>query len=612
MSQKFKFNILTGEDAPDKYAAIEPKEPFTFYLLQTGAGYLGTVKLFDTNDSAMMSGKFFRAVSSHIITQDDLDNENINTPTETKIGDVGMLFTADSDQEDNGNETFYFLPVQFKEIETIDEINPDDPGNKIPTANAVVNYVVQMLADKVSFEIDGIPGGDANGSAGGCKSTYSDTPIGTVISVMGVTAPKDYLICDGAEYNIADYPQLADYFATQFGNAGHFGGDGETTFAVPDLTNKFLRGYHGDNKEQLSGEIGETQEATRHFLTFANLKGAFYWHQDGDEHTHGPLNSDGIFREKALRYYVNGTTNMNEVVPTEYTSRPVNTAVLFCIRATVSTVSTISEVLHNLSLEEYDTEDGWHVRKWSNGHVEMDYTLVVNQYNDGWRKDNIGNGTIYVTRKEFRSPEYPVSLTKLLFKNVSTNAGWYAWSGDANNTDPETLTTDTIGCYILTTVEGMTTAPRNFIIMFHATGLWKEIDNDISIFNQVQQQNVYSLEEMPNGTWIDGKTIYRKVINDVHFPSQGNSTEIFTNYGLTALNIDNVIDVRAMFKAPDGSFTSVPRHNYTASSEGNVFNFFGISVAPDGLVASTYGSGANSQWFGKYITVVLEYTKTNS
>lgn len=62
-------------------------------------------------------------------------------------------------------------------------------------------------------------------------------PIGTVISFMGKTAPKDYLICDGSQYPIEDYPHLAEFFEEQFGSKSHFGGDGETTFNVPDMSN---------------------------------------------------------------------------------------------------------------------------------------------------------------------------------------------------------------------------------------------------------------------------------------------------------------------------------------------------------------------------------------
>lgn len=60
-------------------------------------------------------------------------------------------------------------------------------------------------------------------------------PIGAVISYMGQSAPKDYLACDGAVYNISEYSELAAFFQNQFGAANHFGGDGTATFAVPDL-----------------------------------------------------------------------------------------------------------------------------------------------------------------------------------------------------------------------------------------------------------------------------------------------------------------------------------------------------------------------------------------
>lgn len=60
-------------------------------------------------------------------------------------------------------------------------------------------------------------------------------PIGTVISFMDSAAPEDYLVCDGGVHNIAEYPDLAEFFQKQFGEANHFGGDGETTFAVPTI-----------------------------------------------------------------------------------------------------------------------------------------------------------------------------------------------------------------------------------------------------------------------------------------------------------------------------------------------------------------------------------------
>lgn len=66
------------------------------------------------------------------------------------------------------------------------------------------------------------------------ESGIEDTPVGHIIEYMGNTAPKHYLACDGSEYNITDYPFLAQHFKEQLGSYNCFGGDGTNTFAVPD------------------------------------------------------------------------------------------------------------------------------------------------------------------------------------------------------------------------------------------------------------------------------------------------------------------------------------------------------------------------------------------
>lgn len=62
------------------------------------------------------------------------------------------------------------------------------------------------------------------------------SPIGTVIDYMGKSAPDDYLICNGETYQISDWPDLADFFETQYGRKNEFGGDGALTFGVPTLS----------------------------------------------------------------------------------------------------------------------------------------------------------------------------------------------------------------------------------------------------------------------------------------------------------------------------------------------------------------------------------------
>lgn len=158
-------------------------------------------------------------------------------------------------------------------------------------------------------------------------------PIGTVISYMGVSAPKDYLICDGAIYSVSEYSELAEFFQKQFGSTNYFGGDGTSTFSVPDMRNLFLRGYHGASEEQLSGKIGVKQDATE----IANVivdGGKIGWYGA----TVAPNNADTWSDARDIyRAATNVTTSQSPSRnPSMMTSRPVNMAVLYCIKAVES------------------------------------------------------------------------------------------------------------------------------------------------------------------------------------------------------------------------------------------------------------------------------------
>jgi microcystin-dependent protein len=56
--------------------------------------------------------------------------------------------------------------------------------------------------------------------------------VGAVIPFTGQTLPDHFLECDGTVYSIADYPELFD----AIGNT--YGGDGVTTFAVPNMSGR--------------------------------------------------------------------------------------------------------------------------------------------------------------------------------------------------------------------------------------------------------------------------------------------------------------------------------------------------------------------------------------
>ena len=75
---------------------------------------------------------------------------------------------------------------------------------------------------------------------------FSNAPIGVIQAYSGTTIPNGYLLCDGASYKVADYPDL---YAV-IGNT--YGGDTEN-FNVPNLLDKFIQGSTTSGTEKEAG-----------------------------------------------------------------------------------------------------------------------------------------------------------------------------------------------------------------------------------------------------------------------------------------------------------------------------------------------------------------------
>lgn len=88
-------------------------------------------------------------------------------------------------------------------------------------------------------------------------STVGVIPAGGVIpyAVPGNVAPTGFLLCDGAVYNVAAYPTLGALLGATYG------GDGTTTFAVPDLRGRVPAGVDnmgGTAANRLTATVGMT------------------------------------------------------------------------------------------------------------------------------------------------------------------------------------------------------------------------------------------------------------------------------------------------------------------------------------------------------------------
>lgn len=196
------------------------------------------------------------------------------------------------------------------------KISSTNPQIIVTERNSTNNFIIHEISRSIVID----PVEHVNAESG-----IEDTPVGHILTHMGTKAPKHYLVCDGTEYNISDYPYLAQHFIDDFASVNYFGGDGENTFAVPDLRGEFLRGSGTAERNTGSGEaVGQHQEATMipYFwsgIAMAAHKNAQPQYMD-KEHESGASNISG-----GGNYSTSNTT-------AHYTARPTNTSILYCIK----------------------------------------------------------------------------------------------------------------------------------------------------------------------------------------------------------------------------------------------------------------------------------------
>lgn len=231
------------------------------------------------------------------------------------------------------------------EIDVDDEMS-DTSEN--PVQNKVIKKYVDGKAVNVSKDVDNVIETKEDGLYVSKMDVYppdyvdeeygiTDTPVGHIIAHMGKDAPKHYLACDGTTYAIEDYPYLAQHIKDEFGTYDYFGGNGSTTFAVPDLRGEFLRGTGTNSHENQGngGEVGEHQDATIHTNVDAHYESGYNYFSASrqlsdislDLKTDKTINGTGNGR-----FFTKVTdVNSNDLVG-NYTSRPTNTSVLYCIK----------------------------------------------------------------------------------------------------------------------------------------------------------------------------------------------------------------------------------------------------------------------------------------
>ena len=332
-----------------------------------------------------------------------LDNGDIDTlcqQIETAISSVSSLLVAEADGSADAL-TAHFTPevkelengltvhVRAKEKNTgaSPSFNADETGakpvvkgNNLPLEAADIAGAGHWLEMQYDGALDKwVLQNPAKGI-----TPPSGVPVGTIEYFAMTTPPAGYLKADGAVVGRQTYPELFETIGTTFGE-----GDGETTFNLPDLIDRFAQGSKTPGQKieaglpNIKGDV--IPDSTSAFELFAsdnlNIKGAF-----------------SVGYSNAISLTATSTTQMNATIlhfdasqsnpifGASDTVQPPALTLLPCIKAfdaaTNPGLIDITELANEVATHKHVTEtfnDGtnWY-RKWSDGWVEQG-GIVSNQ-----------------------------------------------------------------------------------------------------------------------------------------------------------------------------------------------------------------------------------------
>lgn len=131
--------------------------------------------------------------------------------------------------------------------------------SRIKPARQWFNYLLNIAFAKTNEVIDGLSAEskqrlDDISTLQNAIQDQIDQEIGLIFICPFTSVPSNTLECNGSTYNISDYPKLF----SKIGNK--YGGDGTSTFAVPDYRGLFVRGLDNDKGIDSDRVLGSLQD----------------------------------------------------------------------------------------------------------------------------------------------------------------------------------------------------------------------------------------------------------------------------------------------------------------------------------------------------------------
>jgi microcystin-dependent protein len=180
--------------------------------------------------------------------------------------------------------------------------------------------MIRYNVETSSFEgYDGAAWNDFSaGEAGG-------EAVGTIMAFAGGSVPAGYLLCDGSAVSRSTFSDLFTAVGTAWGT-----GDGSTTFNVPDLRGRFVRGVN-------DGSGNDPDAAGRTALSAGNIGDNVGSYQDGDLESHRHFSYTSTGTTGGTGSHENNSNSTAATVNSSFTggneTRPINAYVQFMIKS---------------------------------------------------------------------------------------------------------------------------------------------------------------------------------------------------------------------------------------------------------------------------------------
>lgn len=422
----------------------------------------------------------------------------------------------------------------------------------------------------------------------GCSDTL---PIGTIQPFLGLTPPNGYLACLGQLISKDEYPELYAICGDLFGQST------ETHFYLPDLRGKTIVGY--DENDTLLNVMGKMLGSKTHKHSVAGHT------HDIDGHTH----TSAAHTHDVAGHTHTSAAHTHSVASHSHTSAAHTHGpggMTACIGAPTGNSFGLGYVAVNPAGDNSSYSVGG-TTATATGHPGRSHNTALHGNVETVTPGNTG-GTSLTTNSTTPGATGSTSLTTKSTTPGATGSTSLTTksSGDSNTGDGDNFQPSIAMNWI---VKAAMLIPEYFRV--ENTLSSSSTSNALSaaqgkvLFDKIENNATYNLEERIIGTWINGKPLYRKTIllENVTLPVNGDGT-IYETILMDLSNIDHIdlskFHARVGYEQSTPYITTVMQN--TTFDNGDYFYIRGFN---NNLLIQT-------DYF-KHIfkaCVTIEYTKT--